>query len=82
MVDGLHLLDFKQDNFLSLKVLEPTIGTNVLDLIFSKEDDLDPKMVVGECLAGSDHVDWCTVGANVAPEIVRPQDPWYQRGVD
>ena len=58
--EGLRLLDFKHDNFLSQKVREPTRGANVLDLIFCSEEDLVSNVVVGECLAGSDHhMVWC-----------------------
>ena len=61
--EGLRLLDFKHDNFLSQKVREPTRGYNVLDLIFCFEEDLVSDVVVGECLAGSDHrMVWCRVG--------------------
>ena len=38
--EGLHILAFKQDNFLSQKMWEPTEDTNKLDLIFSTENDL------------------------------------------
>ena len=75
--EGLRLLDFKHDNFLSQKVREPTRGANVLDLIFCSEEDLVSDVVVGECLAGSDHhKDWCTVGSNVGPEVVRRWTDW------
>ena len=81
--EGLRLLDFKHDNFLSQKVWEPTRGTNVLDLTFCSEDDLVFNVVVGECLAGSyHHIDWCTVGSNVGPEVVRPRDRWNLRRAD
>lgn len=81
--EGLRLLDFKQDNFLSQKVREPTRGTNVLDLIFSTEEDLVSEVVVGECLAGSDHhMVWCTVGANAGPEVARPRERWNLRRAD
>ena len=73
--EGLRLLDFKHDNLLSQKVLEPTRGANVLDLIFCSEEDLVSDVVVGECLAGSEHhMVWCMVGSNAGPEIVRPRD--------
>ena len=73
--EGLRLLDFKHDNFLSQKVREPTRGPNVLDLIFCSEEVLVSDVVVGECLAGSDHhMVWCTVGSNVGPEVMRPRD--------
>ena len=81
--EGLRLHDFKHGNFLSQKVREPTRGANVLDLIFCSEDDLVSKVVVGECLAGSDHhMVWCTVGSNVIPEVVRPRDRWNLRLAD
>ena len=51
--DGLRLLDFKHDNFLSQKVREPTRGANVLNLIFCSEEDLVSDVVVGECMAGA-----------------------------
>ena len=83
MEEGLSLLDFKHDIFLSQKVREPTRGANVLDLIFCSEDDLVSDVVVGECLAGSDHyMVWCTVGSNVGPEIARPRDQWKLRWAD
>ena len=83
MGEGLRLLDFKQDNFLSQKVQEPTRGTNVLDLIFCSEYDLVSDVVVGECLAGSDHhMFWCMVGSNVGPEVVRPRDRGNLRRAD
>ena len=53
MGEGLRLLDFEHNNFLSQKVREPTRGAYVLDLIFCSEDDLVSDEVVGECLAGS-----------------------------
>ena len=63
------MLDFKQVNFLPKKVREPTRDSNVVDLIFSKEDDLFSEVAVGECLAGIDHhMVWYTVGANVSPK--------------
>ena len=46
--EGLRLLDFKHDNFLSQKVREPTRAVNVLDLIFCSEDFLVSDVVVGE----------------------------------
>ena len=54
---------------------EPTRGVNVLDLITCSDDDLVSEVVVGECLAGSDHhMVWCKVGANVDPEVGRIRD--------
>ena len=81
--EGLRLLDFKHDNFLSQKVREPTRGANVLDLIFCSEGDLVSNVVVGECLAGSDHhMVWCMVGSNAGPEVVRPRDRLNLRRAD
>ena len=73
MEEGLRLLDFKQDNFLSEMVQEPTRGTNVIDFIFSTEDDLVSEVLVGESSAGRNHhMVWYTVGANTGPEVERP----------
>ena len=81
--EGLRLLDFKHDNFLSQKVREPTRGANVLDLIFCSEEDLVSNVVVGECLAGSDHhMVWCMVGSNAGPEFVRPRNRLNLRRAD
>ena len=67
--------DFKHDNFLFQKVLEPTMVTNVVDLIFSMEDDLVSKVVDGECLARSDHhMVWRMVGPNFSHEATGPME--------
>lgn len=47
-------LDFADDIFLTQWVLEPT-RENILDLVFTTEDDLINNLSVGECLRGSDH---------------------------
>ena len=81
--EGLRFLNFKHYNFFSQKVREPTRGANMLDLIFCSEDNLVADVVVGECLAGSDHhMVWCKVGSNVVPEIVRSRDRWNLRRAD
>ena len=50
----MRLVDFKQDNCLYQIVREQTRGDNLLDLIFSTEEDLISEVEVGEALAGSD----------------------------
>ena len=47
---GLRLFHFKQDNFLSQWVPEPTKVAHVLDLIFTTECNLVSELVVGEYL--------------------------------
>ena len=55
----------------------------MLDLIFCSEEDLVSNVVVGECLAGSDHhMVWCMVGSNAGPEVVRPRDRLNLRRAD
>ena len=55
----------------------------MLDLIFCSEDDFVSDVVVGECLAGSNHqMVWCTEGSKVGPEVVRPRDRWNLRRAD
>ena len=81
--EGLRLLDFKQDNFLFQMVREPTRGDNVLDLIFSTDDDLVTEVEVGECLAGSDHHSvTCKVGVTSSPEARRFRERWNLRRAD
>ena len=53
--EGTRLLDFSNDNYLVQAVREPTRGNNILDLIFSSDDDLVKEVTVGECLGRSDH---------------------------
>ncbi|CAF3620810.1 unnamed protein product [Rotaria socialis] len=52
---GDRLLKFSNDNFLQQYVREPTRGLNILDLIFSNDENLVSKIVVGEILGFSDH---------------------------
>ena len=81
--EGLRLLDFKQDNFLSQAVREPTRGNNVLDLVFSTEEDLLSEVEVGECLEGSDHhMVYFKVGVSSGPEARRYRDRWNLRRAD
>lgn len=53
--EGMRLLDFRDDNFLTQMVHAPTRGQNTLDLIFTSDEDLITDVEVGECLANSDH---------------------------
>lgn len=53
--EGSRLLDFANDNFLTQVVNEPTRGNNILDLIFSTEDNMLSHVSVEERLATSDH---------------------------
>ena len=53
--EGKRLLDFASDNFLTQWVREPTRGNNVLDLVFTTEDNIVTDLSVDECLGGSDH---------------------------
>ena len=53
--EGMRLVDFANDNFLSQWVNEPTRGNNILDLVFTTEDDGVTRLSVGESLGGSDH---------------------------
>lgn len=67
--EGSRLVDFALDNFLTQAVREPTRGDNILDLIFSTDEDLISEVEVGACLAGSDHrVVSCRVGIGSDPE--------------
>jgi len=60
--EGNRLLQWALDNFLFQEVKEPTRGENILDLIFSTDEDLVTQVVVGECLGTSDHnVVTCTL---------------------
>ena len=54
-LQGRRLLDFANDEFLTQWVDKPTRGNNILDLIFSSEDDLISGVSVGEKLGKSDH---------------------------
>ena len=81
--EGLRLVDFKLDNFLYQMVREPTRGENVLDLIFSTEEDLISEVEVGEALAGSDHnTVQCMVGLPSDQEVNRTRERWNLRRAD
>ena len=49
------LLEFANNEFLTQWVREPTRGDNILDLVFTSEDDIVEDLSVGEELGGSDH---------------------------
>ena len=81
--EGLRLEDLKLDNFLHQMVREPTQGENVLDLIFSTEEDLISEVEVGEALAGSDHnTVQCMVGLPSDQEVNRTRERWNPRRAD
>ena len=44
-----------EENFLQQLVLEPTRGSNILDLILTNENNLVHSLKVGEHLGNSDH---------------------------
>ena len=54
-VEGKRLLEFASEELLTQWVDEATRGNNVLDLVFSSEDDIISNMRVGEKLGKSDH---------------------------
>lgn len=67
--EGLRLLDFSNDNFLSQMVRHPTRGDRVLDLVFTSDEDLITEVVVDEGLANSDHrMVSCRVTVSSPPE--------------
>ena len=81
--EGFGLVDFKQENFLYQMVREPTRGDNVLDLIFSAEEDLISEVEVGEARAGSDHnAVQCMVGLPSDQEVNRTRERWNLRRAD
>ena len=81
--ERLRLVDFKLDNFLCQMVQEPTRGENVLDLIFSTEEDLISEVEVGEALAGSYHnTVQCMVGLPSDQEVNRTHERWNLRRVE
>ena len=53
--EGTRLLDFASEEILTQWVEEPTRGNNILDLVFSSEDNLISNLEVGEKLGKSDH---------------------------
>ena len=66
---GSRLVDFMYDNFLVQTVLEPTRGHNILDLIFTTNEEFISEVEIGDCLASSDHrVVSCKVQIGSNPE--------------
>ena len=53
--EGKRLLDFASEEYLTQWVDKPTRGNNVLDLVFSSEDNMISNVCVGEKLGKSDH---------------------------
>ena len=53
--EGMRLIEFSNDCFLSQMVRVPTRGRNTLDLVFTSEEEMVRQVEVGEGLAGSDH---------------------------
>ena len=53
--EGKRLLEFANKEFLYQWVNEPTRGQNILDLVFTTEDNLISDLSVGEKLGNSDH---------------------------
>ena len=51
----MRLLEFASEELLTQWVGEATRGNNVLDLVFSSEDDLISNLAIGEKLGKSDH---------------------------
>lgn len=60
--EGARLLDFANDNFLTQMVRVATRGSNILDLIFTTDEDIIAEVEIGDSLANSDH---CTVFCQV-----------------
>ena len=50
-----RVIDFADESFLTQWVTEPTRGNNILDLVFTTEDDLVSGLTVDEPLGSSDH---------------------------
>ena len=53
--EGRRLLEFASEEYLTQWVDKPTRGSNILDLIFSSEDNMISNVCVGEKLGKSDH---------------------------
>ena len=53
--EGKYLLDFVAEEYLTQWVDKPTRGNNILDLVFSTEDNMISNLSVGEKLGKSDH---------------------------
>ena len=69
--------------FLYQMVRKPTRGENMLDLIFSTEEDLISEVEVGEVLAGSNHnIVQCMVGLPSNQEVNRTRERWNLRRAD
>jgi len=49
------LTKFAEDNFLIQNIDEPTRGNNILDLVFSTQEDMIQNIQIGENLVTSDH---------------------------
>jgi hypothetical protein len=69
-VEGTRLLEFANDNFLTQVVDKPTRGVNILDLIFTTDEDLVTQVSVRECLGTSDHnMVTCELAINTSVEM-------------
>ena len=53
--EGDLLLNFSKDNFLFQRVKEPTRGNNILDLVFTSDDELIHSLEIKEHIGASDH---------------------------
>ena len=53
--EGKRLLDFANEEYLTQWVDKPTRGNNILDLVFTSEDNMISNLSVGEKLGKSDH---------------------------
>ena len=53
--EGMRLVEFSNNSFLTQMVRVPTRGRNTLDLVFSSDEDMVSDVEVGPGLAGSDH---------------------------
>jgi len=78
--EGMRLVDFANDNFLSQMVTVPTRGRNILDLVFVSDEDMVRDVEVGLGLAGSDHgVVSFEVVVTAGPDTSRPVRRWHGR---
>lgn len=53
--EGMRLIEFSNDCFLTQMVCVPTRGRNTLDLVFTSDEETVRNVEVGEGLTGSDH---------------------------
>lgn len=53
--EGMRLITFCDNNFLTQFVDQPTRGANILDLVLATEEDLVSTLTVDEALGNSDH---------------------------